>query len=164
MSLVNIIFTNFPLSYLFQLEKFRALQDSHGQSLTHNFRPIQPLGDRVVLFNTKDIDTNALDNGNNVEQPPPSVDESEKSLTKIEADAKNEYETVDGSTEQSGDDIDRTKPDMVEIPDNVIDQKDVKEEDTKRHSAKPLKGAAWRLENLTLTYHIVWIVAVKLFC
>lgn len=140
------------------MEKFRVLQDSHGQTLTHNFRPIQPLGDRVVLFNTKDIDTNALDNGDNAEPAPPSVDDSaEKSFTKIEADAKNEYETVDGSTEQSGDDIEQSKPDMAEIPDNAVDHDD-------EQSAKPLKGDAWRLVNPALVYHIVWIAAVKLFC
>lgn len=133
--------------------------------MTHNFRPIQPLGDRIVLFNTKDIDTNALDTGDNAEPAPPPVDESvEKSLTKIEADAKNEYDTVDGSKEQSGDDIERSKPDMPEIPDNTVDQEDVKKENTDKHRAKPLKGDAWRLENPTLIYHIVWLIAVKLFC
>lgn len=133
--------------------------------MTHNFRPIQPLGDRVVLFNTKDIDTNALDTGDKAEPPPPSVDESiEKSLTKIEADAKNEYETVDGSKEQSGDDIERSKPDMSEIPDNTVDQEDAKEENTRKHSAKPLKSAAWQLGTPTLIYHIVWLVAAKMFC
>lgn len=153
------------LSLYFQIEKFRALQDSHGQTLTHNFRPIQPLGDRVVLFNTKDIDTNALDTGDNAEPAPPSVDESDdKSLTKIEADAKNEYETVDGSSEQSGDDIERSKPDIAEMPDNDINQQDVKEEDKQNQNAKPQKGAAWRSENPTLVYHIIWLVAVKLFC
>lgn len=165
MSLDHIIFTNHSLCYLFQLAKFRALQDSHGHTLTHNFRPIQPLGDRVVLFNTKDIDTNALDNGDNAEPPPPTVDETaEKSLTKIEADAKNEYETVDGSTEQSGDDIERSKPDVVEIPDNAVDQDETKDEEKQNQNAKPVKGGAWRFENPTLVYHIVWIVAVKLFC
>lgn len=148
-----------------QLEKFRALQDSHGQTLTHNFRPIQPLGDRVVLFNTKDIDTNTLDNGEIPQPAPPSVDESvEKSLTKIEDDPKNEYDTIDGSTEQSGDDIDRAKPDMAEIPDNAVDEKDAKEENPKHHSAKPLKSAAWQLTNPTWLYHIVWLVAAKWIC
>lgn len=40
---------------------FRDLLDEDGHILTHNFRPIQPLGDRIVLFNIKDNDDNALD-------------------------------------------------------------------------------------------------------
>lgn len=62
-----------------QVQAFRALQDEEGHPLTHNFRPVQPLGDRVVLFNTdemikeidldkdlpptvgEDVDTNKLD-------------------------------------------------------------------------------------------------------
>lgn len=46
-----------------QIEAFRALEDEEGHPLTHNFRPIQPLGDRVVLYNTdeiiKDVDLGA---------------------------------------------------------------------------------------------------------
>ncbi|XP_055610790.1 carbonic anhydrase 7-like [Uranotaenia lowii] len=38
-----------------QIEAFRALEDEEGHPLTHNFRSIQPLGDRVVLFNTDEI-------------------------------------------------------------------------------------------------------------
>lgn len=38
-----------------QIEAFRALDDEEGHPLTHNFRPIQPLGDRVVLYNTDEI-------------------------------------------------------------------------------------------------------------
>ncbi|XP_058458649.1 carbonic anhydrase 7 [Malaya genurostris] len=38
-----------------QIEAFRALEDDEGHPLTHNFRPIQPLGDRVVLYNTDEI-------------------------------------------------------------------------------------------------------------
>lgn len=35
----------------FQLDAFRQVQGSDGKSLTHNFRPVQPLGDREVLQN-----------------------------------------------------------------------------------------------------------------
>lgn len=34
----------------FQIELFRTIQDNEGHHLTHNFRPIQPLGDRDVYF------------------------------------------------------------------------------------------------------------------
>ncbi|GAB0096249.1 carbonic anhydrase [Sergentomyia squamirostris] len=47
-----------------QLEKFRALEDTDGARLTHNYRPIQPLGDRIVLFNTEDVIENNLQNRN----------------------------------------------------------------------------------------------------
>ncbi|XP_063699331.1 putative carbonic anhydrase 3 [Culicoides brevitarsis] len=45
-----------------QLETFRHLKDDHHMPLTHNFRPVQPLGDREIWFNIlpeeegKDID------------------------------------------------------------------------------------------------------------
>ncbi|XP_037296587.1 carbonic anhydrase 7 isoform X2 [Manduca sexta] len=37
-----------------QIETFRELKSAHGK-ITHNFRPIQPIGDRVVFYN---IDNN----------------------------------------------------------------------------------------------------------
>lgn len=46
------------MSYLsFQLETFRSLYDSHGHLLTHNFRPIQPVGDRTVWYVSKDAES-----------------------------------------------------------------------------------------------------------
>nr|XP_029725889.1 carbonic anhydrase 1-like isoform X2 [Aedes albopictus] len=67
-----------------QIEAFRALDDEEGHPLTHNFRPIQPLGDRVVLYNTdeivKDVDLGGA-------EPPPSeveqnaIDEPKKEHT-----------------------------------------------------------------------------------
>jgi hypothetical protein len=41
------------------LEPFRALQNEDGEALTHNFRPIQPLGDRIILYN---VENDAADN------------------------------------------------------------------------------------------------------
>lgn len=58
-----------------QIQMFRDLLDEDGHILTHNFRPIQPLGDRIVLFNLKDLDDNTLhmtDSPNN--NIPPEVD------------------------------------------------------------------------------------------
>lgn len=34
----------------FQIDVFRTIRDEEGNRLTHNFRPIQPLGDRVVFY------------------------------------------------------------------------------------------------------------------
>lgn len=33
-----------------QIELFRTIHDEEGHSLTHNFRPTQPVGDRAVYF------------------------------------------------------------------------------------------------------------------
>lgn len=33
----------------------------HGQQLSHNFRPIQDLGDRIVIFNVETLDDNTLE-------------------------------------------------------------------------------------------------------
>ncbi|XP_040152809.1 carbonic anhydrase 7 [Anopheles arabiensis] len=71
-----------------QVQAFRALENEEGHPLTHNFRPVQPLGDRVVLYNTDEIikqvdldgeqpeepseagvDTNQLDTGRSDEAP-----------------------------------------------------------------------------------------------
>ncbi|XP_058830890.1 carbonic anhydrase 7 [Topomyia yanbarensis] len=56
-----------------QIEAFRALEDDEGHPLTHNFRPIQPLGDRVVLYNTDEIvkDVDLTD-----EIPPEEMDQN----------------------------------------------------------------------------------------
>jgi hypothetical protein len=34
------------------LEHFRTLEDEEGNTLTHNFRPVQDIGDRIVLFSS----------------------------------------------------------------------------------------------------------------
>jgi carbonic anhydrase len=39
-----------PLSHD-QVEEFRRLQNTEGDYMTHNNRPVQPIGDRIVLFN-----------------------------------------------------------------------------------------------------------------
>lgn len=37
---------------LLQIDAFRRLRSDHGR-ITHNFRPLQPIGDRTVLYNTE---------------------------------------------------------------------------------------------------------------
>jgi hypothetical protein len=39
--------------FSFQVEAFRTMQSPDG-NLTFNFRPIQPLSERIVLFNVAD--------------------------------------------------------------------------------------------------------------
>lgn len=34
-----------------QIESFRELENEEGEALTHNFRPVQPVGDRTILLN-----------------------------------------------------------------------------------------------------------------
>lgn len=48
----------------FQIEAFRELKSANGK-ITHNFRPIQPIGDRVVFYN---ID-NSYFNYNEIDEP-----------------------------------------------------------------------------------------------
>jgi hypothetical protein len=36
------------------VEEFRRLKNTDGDLLTHNNRPVQPIGDRVVWFNEKE--------------------------------------------------------------------------------------------------------------
>lgn len=38
-----------------QLERFRSLEDTDGNTLSHNFRPVQPIGDRIVWFTSENI-------------------------------------------------------------------------------------------------------------
>lgn len=109
------------------MDRFRSLQDAHGETLTHNYRPIQPLNDRVVLFNTggdydDKTDDNTLAGGGgkstdddaNKEQIPNEYDES---VTKqITTDVKDEYDIVGGST-----------TDSQEMPDDDLDVTPVKE-------------------------------------
>lgn len=44
------------LHLFFQLQRFRSLEDSDGETLSHNFRPIQPIGDRVVWYTSDTLD------------------------------------------------------------------------------------------------------------
>lgn len=44
-----------------QIMAFRDLEDAHGHHLTHNFRPIQDIGDRIVRFNIESLQDNTLE-------------------------------------------------------------------------------------------------------
>lgn len=55
MSLFNIIFILF---IHLQIENFRCLEDTEGNIMNHNFRPIQPINDRIVWFNSNDYEMN----------------------------------------------------------------------------------------------------------
>lgn len=59
MNLVRFSFNHSPANSLieftlffvtFQLERFRSLEDPEGNTLSHNFREVQSIGDRIVWF------------------------------------------------------------------------------------------------------------------
>lgn len=58
----NTFFICFVIIFLcnfhFQIDVFRSIRDDEGNQLTHNFRPIQPLGDRVVIYVPPSSETN----------------------------------------------------------------------------------------------------------
>lgn len=88
---------------------FRDLLDEEGHVLTHNFRPIQPLGDRVILFNIIDNDDNALDHHNTDDDIPPQVNND---------DGNNDL--LDPTNELEND----NKNVLNELPDNRLDESD----------------------------------------
>ena len=45
----------------YQLEYFRALKDHEGNLLSHNFRPVQPIGDRIVWLTSDKFSPNEVD-------------------------------------------------------------------------------------------------------
>lgn len=95
---------------------FRDLLDEEGHILTHNFRPIQPLGDRIILFNIIDDDDNTLDNNNPESRPeddvPSQVDEDE--------DVDNDLA-----------DVNNAKPNVLnDSPDNNLDEDEDKIDST----------------------------------
>lgn len=81
---------------------FRDLLDEDGHILTHNFRPIQPLGDRIILFNIIDNDDNTL--AHPEDELPPLVDVDDNDL-----DLTNDVKNVDKNV-------------LKDSPDNKLDE------------------------------------------
>jgi hypothetical protein len=96
---------------------FRALQNDEGHALSHNFRPIQPLGDRIVLYNIGqdflDLD-NDLKTEENTEHMPvvaenitqiasseDMIDRAAKNLDVFKNEKENEITTFSPSTKNS---------------------------------------------------------------
>lgn len=44
------------LIFLFQFEDFRSLRNEENRTMSNNFRAVQPLGDRIVLYNLSPYD------------------------------------------------------------------------------------------------------------
>lgn len=114
----------------FQIEQFRALKNEEGHALKHNFRPIQPIGDRIVLYN---IEESEIDDSVNElpEDVPTNVENKDKDRYDIVADDKTKV-------------IDLTENIPMEIPDNKLDEKKVtkrkhrKEHENSSSIAKPI--------------------------
>lgn len=56
-----------------KLEHFRSLEDEDGNALNHNFRPVQPLGDRIVLYTSplnNDVTNNDISKTANEKRKP----------------------------------------------------------------------------------------------
>lgn len=80
---------NFSWSLFSQIQSFRTIQDSEGHHLTHNVRPIQPLGNRDVYFVTQFSGKNEL----------PVREHSQASNSKVD----NKSKFFDTNTRSSGD-------------------------------------------------------------
>lgn len=120
------------MSTYFQIEQFRALKNEEGHALKHNFRPIQPIGDRIVLYN---IEESEVDESINENELPEEV-----SITDIKKD-KDRYDIVpDEKTKE----VDLTEDVPMEIPDQKLDDKKVtkrkhrKEKENSSSIAKPI--------------------------
>lgn len=114
----------------FQIEQFRALKNEEGHALKHNFRPIQPIGDRIVLYNIEESEVD--DSVNELpEEVPTNVENKDKDRYDIVADDKTKV-------------IDLTEDVPMEIPDNKLDDKKVikrkhrKEKENSSSIAKPI--------------------------
>ncbi|XP_055690817.1 carbonic anhydrase 7 [Lutzomyia longipalpis] len=114
-----------------QIEKFRALEDHEGAKMTHNFRPTQPIGDRVVLFNTDEIIENSL----NKKWPPYDV-VPEIPPPPHEAPTKPE----DSNVEESIPD------DVLTEPSNTLEEKSEKPQHMKKGLKRIFKkNSAWTI-------------------
>ncbi|XP_055312343.1 carbonic anhydrase 1-like [Sitodiplosis mosellana] len=103
-----------PLSHA-QIELFRTIQDNEGHHLTHNFRPIQPLGGRDVYFVT------SFTGGDN-----DSYGEFEKDDTRLE-DPPQDLTQTNSDYKQST--LMETTTYRTVTNDNEIDRKPVHEQD-----------------------------------
>lgn len=67
--------------FCLQIEVFRTIHDEEGHSLTHNFRPTQPLGDRSIYFVTSfkgDNDLSEHDQKSHFNEPSQNIDSNDE--------------------------------------------------------------------------------------
>lgn len=97
---------------------FRDLLDEEGEVLTHNFRPIQPLGDRVILFNIIDDDDNTLDSQNIGDDIPLQIDHDTNDVDLTDELDKGDKNVLNDSPGNSLDDSEADDSKKKKIPDN----------------------------------------------
>lgn len=85
-----------------QIELFRTIHDDEGHSLTHNFRPTQPVGDRAVYFveSRKSMGTDDFGEDTRLEEPPQDIDIEHKH-DRLTQDAPSMSEHSTNNAEQS---------------------------------------------------------------
>lgn len=104
------------------------MKNEEGHALKHNFRPIQPIGDRIVLYN---IEEGELDESVSENELPEDIENKDKDRYDIVADDKTKV-------------IDLTEDVPMEIPDNKLDDNKVtkrkhrKEKENSCSIAKPI--------------------------
>lgn len=66
----------FKIKICSQIELFRTIHDEDGHSLTHNFRPTQPVGDRAVYFveSQKSMNDDGFGEDTRLEEPSQDID------------------------------------------------------------------------------------------
>lgn len=70
-----------------QFAKFRALRNEESQSMSNNFRAVQPLGDRIVLYNCKEYEKFLADDIAEEEKVVADIDQLTAESEKIIAEA-----------------------------------------------------------------------------
>ncbi|XP_031630806.1 carbonic anhydrase 7-like [Contarinia nasturtii] len=94
-----------PLSHA-QIEVFRTIQDNEGHHLTHNFRPIQPLGDRdVYLITTLDGDDGLFGKDDaRIDEPPQNLDHINSEYKQSTLTESTTYKTINNGDNNGLDD------------------------------------------------------------
>lgn len=85
--------------FLLKIELFRTIQDNEGHHLTHNFRPIQPLGDRDVYLITTLDDTDNIfgKDDTRIDEPPQNLDHLNSEYKQSTLTESTTYNTIDNN-------------------------------------------------------------------
>lgn len=126
---------------MIQIDVFRSLRDEEGHKLTHNFRPIQPLGDRVVWLATNKTITkhHGSNDSKSTDSPQPS------STAKPELSSKEDI---------NEDDLDSTGKKVEDIDDNRVDTQ------TKHPKHTGKKNSGVHLEGSQVTMFVFTLIAM----
>lgn len=145
----------FNVYFWFQIDVFRSIRDDDGNQLTHNFRPIQPLGDRVVFYvppySAAVPDLELDGNIPAITEPPQNID----------SNAPVKHDKFQG-------DLEEETPDDIDLDMQKIDQDlNSVEKDTKNHPKNTKKGknssSIISISNVTLIMSaLIWISMKKL--